>query len=57
MCWTSRVVLIDLLLSARTQNEAMCRPQADRVVVRKGKRLMDRLPDYAELDALAGMTG
>lgn len=46
-----------ILLSARTQNEAMCRPQADRVVVRKGKRLMDRLPDYAELDALAGMTG
>jgi hypothetical protein len=35
----------------------MCRPQADRVVVRKGKRLIDRLPDYAELDALAGMTG
>jgi hypothetical protein len=35
----------------------MCRPQADRVVVRNGKRLTDRLPDYAELDTLAGMAG
>ncbi|QCK86856.1 cytosine deaminase [Phreatobacter aquaticus] len=44
-----------ILLSARTLNEAMCRPQADRIVLRRGKRVMDPLPDYAELDALAGM--
>ena len=46
-----------ILLSARTQNEAMCRHPADRIVVRDGKRLLERPPAYAELDALEGMTG
>lgn len=41
-----------ILLSARTQNEAMCRPQADRIVVRSGRRVTDPLPDYAELDPI-----
>lgn len=45
-----------ILLSARTQNEAMCRPQADRIVVRNGKRLRDPLPSYAELDEVLGVT-
>ncbi len=44
-----------IALSARTLNEAMCRPQADRIVVRGGRRLTDGLPDYAELDTLVGM--
>ncbi|WP_293863063.1 cytosine deaminase [uncultured Alsobacter sp.] len=41
-----------ILLSARTLNEAMCRPQADRIVVRNGRRVTETLPDYAELDAV-----
>lgn len=41
-----------ILLSARTLNEAMCRPQADRVVVRAGRQVTEPLPDYAELDAV-----
>lgn len=44
-----------ILLSARTLNEAMCRPQADRIVIRDGVRVTDGLPEYAELDTLAGM--
>jgi cytosine/creatinine deaminase len=40
-----------ILLSARSLNEAMCRPQWDRIVVRHGRHVTERLPDYDELDA------
>jgi cytosine deaminase len=39
-----------LLLSARTLNETMCRPQADRITVRSGVRVTECLPDFEELD-------
>ncbi len=39
-----------ILLSARSLNEAMCRPQTDRLVVRRGRCLTEQLPDYEELD-------
>lgn len=41
-----------ILFAARTLNELMCRPQSDRIVVNQGKRVTDKLPDYAELDAV-----
>jgi cytosine deaminase len=41
-----------ILLSARTLNEAMCRPQADRIVLDRGRRVTEPLPDHAELDPL-----
>jgi cytosine deaminase len=41
-----------ILLSARSLNEMMCRPQSDRVVVRNGVQVTDKLPDYEELDAI-----
>jgi len=41
-----------IILRARTMNEAMCRPQMDRTIVRHGKRVDDALPDYSELDGL-----
>ena len=40
-----------IILSARSLNEAMCRPQSDRIVIRNGRRLTETLPDYEELDA------
>lgn len=43
-----------MVLAARSMDEVMARPQADRVVVRAGRRLTRTLPDYAELDAAAG---
>jgi cytosine deaminase len=39
-----------ILFSARTLNELVCRPQADRVVIDRGRRIESGLPDYAELD-------
>jgi len=41
-----------ILFKARTLNELMCRPQADRIVLDKGRRVTAGVPDYAELDAL-----
>jgi cytosine deaminase len=41
-----------ILFSARTINELMCRPQADRLVIDRGKPVDDALPDYAELDQI-----
>jgi cytosine deaminase len=38
------------LFNARTLNELMSRPQADRIVLDRGRRVTDGLPDYAELD-------
>ncbi len=43
-----------ILLSARTLNEAMSRPQSDRIVVRYGRRLTEMVPDYDELDEILG---
>ena len=39
-----------ILLPARSLNEAMCRPQSDRIVVRRGRWVFEQLPDYEELD-------
>jgi cytosine deaminase len=44
-----------VLFRARNWTELLSRPQADRTVVRAGKRLATALPDYRELDSLAGM--
>jgi cytosine deaminase len=41
-----------ILFAARTQNEFMCRRQADRLVLNAGRAVADPLPDYAELDAV-----
>jgi cytosine/creatinine deaminase len=40
-----------ILFAARTLNELLCRPQADRIILDRGRRVRDRLPDYEELDA------
>jgi len=39
-----------ILFRARTLNELMCRPQSDRIVLDRGCRITEPLPDYAELD-------
>jgi cytosine deaminase len=39
-----------ILLNARSLNEAIGRPQADRIVIDRGRRVTDELPDFAELD-------
>ncbi len=44
-----------VLFRARNWTELLSRPQTDRIVVRTGKRLTTALPDYRELDHLAGM--
>jgi cytosine deaminase len=41
-----------ILFNARTLNELMSRPQADRLVLDRGRPVAEELPDYAELDAL-----
>ncbi|HEY6833765.1 MAG TPA: cytosine deaminase [Pseudolabrys sp.] len=38
-----------IVFNARSINEIVCRPQADRVVIERGKRLVAKAPDYAEL--------
>jgi cytosine deaminase len=44
----------DLVLTrARSFDELVSRPQADRVVLRAGHAIDTHLPDYAELDHLA----
>ena len=40
-----------ILFSARTINELIARSQSDRIVLDGGRRVVDALPDYAELDA------
>jgi cytosine deaminase len=42
-----------ILLNARSMNELVARPQADRIVIRAGKRRDLTLPDYGELDFVA----
>ncbi|WAC29064.1 cytosine deaminase [Ancylobacter sp. SL191] len=44
-----------IILTARSLNEALARPQLDRIVIRDGARLNAVAPDYAELDSLKGM--
>ncbi|WGD28556.1 cytosine deaminase [Ancylobacter sp. WKF20] len=44
-----------IILTARSLNQALARPQADRIVLRDGARLDAVPPDYAELDSLKGM--
>ncbi len=41
-----------VLFRARTFTELLARPQADRTVIRSGKAIDRRLPDYRELDDL-----
>jgi cytosine deaminase len=41
-----------ILFRARTFNELLSRPQADRIVLRAGRAIDRTLPDYRELDAL-----
>lgn len=41
-----------VIFNARDWTELMARPQSDRVVVRDGKAIARRLPDYRELDPL-----
>jgi cytosine/creatinine deaminase len=38
-----------IAFNARSLNEIVCRPQADRIVIDRGRRLSARAPDYAEL--------
>ncbi len=44
-----------LLLRARSFNELLSRPPADRIVLRGGRPIARTLPDYRELDALLGV--
>ncbi len=41
-----------ILFKARSISELFARPQADRIVVRSGKRLIDPLPAFSELDSV-----
>nr|WP_245496702.1 cytosine deaminase [Lichenibacterium ramalinae] len=44
-----------IVLNARSMEQVMARPQADRAVIRAGRRLDRPLPDYAELGAGAAL--
>ena len=46
-----------ILFGARTLNELLSRPQADRIVLNRGRRVHERLPDYEELDGLMVRAG
>jgi cytosine deaminase len=41
-----------ILFNARTLNELMCRPQSDRVIIDRGRRVFAELPDYGDLDGV-----
>jgi cytosine/creatinine deaminase len=43
-----------ILVTARSHTELLARPQADRIVLRKGMPIDRTLPDYRELDAIVG---
>jgi cytosine deaminase len=45
-----------VICNARSWTELFARPQADRIVLRKGKAIDRTLPDYSDLDHLMGMT-
>lgn len=44
-----------ILFRARSHDELVARPQADRIVLRNGRRLSGALPDFRGLDAVTGM--
>jgi cytosine deaminase len=44
-----------ILVAGRDFSELLSRPQADRVVLRSGRPIARRLPDYRELDDLLGL--
>ena len=46
-----------VLFEGRTWSELLSRPQANRVVIRNGRAIETRLPDYRELDDLLGSAG
>jgi cytosine/creatinine deaminase len=39
-----------ILFAARTLNEFVSRPQSDRIVIDRGRRIAERVPEYSELD-------
>jgi cytosine deaminase len=39
-----------ILFRARDLNEILSRPQSDRIVLDRGRRIVEPLPDYEELD-------
>jgi cytosine deaminase len=41
-----------ILFAARTLNELVCRPQSDRIVIDRGRRVTGGVPDYSELDEM-----
>jgi cytosine deaminase len=41
-----------VIFRARSMSELLCRPQADRVVLRAGRPIDTTLPDHRELDLL-----
>jgi cytosine deaminase len=41
-----------ILFNARTLNELICRPQSDRLVIDRGRRVSAELPDYGDLDSV-----
>jgi cytosine deaminase len=46
-----------IMFGARTLNELLSRPQADRIVLNRGRCVQDHLPDYEELDPLMTQAG
>jgi cytosine deaminase len=41
-----------ILFNARSLYELMCRPQSDRLVIDRGRRLSAELPGYSDLDSV-----
>ncbi|TIW51799.1 MAG: cytosine deaminase, partial [Mesorhizobium sp.] len=41
-----------IIFKGRSWTELLSRPESDRIVVRDGRTIERRLPDYAELDEL-----
>ena len=52
---TMRKVASSVVMRARSYSELLSRRQADRVVIRDGRAIDTTLPDYRELDAVAGL--
>jgi cytosine deaminase len=45
-----------VVFKARNLSELLARPQSDRIVIRQGTAIDTTLPDYAELDAVVGIS-
>jgi cytosine deaminase len=41
-----------IVFKGRSWTELLSRPESDRIVLREGRAIQGRLPDYAELDEL-----